>query len=610
MPAESRPTDRPTQSSHDKETAQHKSRYKRHSLAKFGVLWLGTFLTLMGFFLNRVLHSHNYLEIFPQEMILPTLMHAFTATLINLILFWCRPLKSFASKLLSAIILCLLFVGYDQGMLVAGGFIQAFMPGVTAADSTPVLSVMYLITLVLLAIATGVGYGKLQQKYPRIEHRNVWIGLLIVVSYLFVLPAFSVAKALPSMLEQSKVQAPEFATPATAKTPEGKPDIYYFVLDRYTNNEVLKDQFNFNNTYFLDFLKNHNFTVNNSAQSSYPYTTSSVASTLAADYTKQQVAPFVDNTVQSKALYHNLIWQSPVIKAIKKQGYRYYNFGTWYGATYKAPLAEVDEAKVHLLTVFGKEKRLRGIEFTEFETSPYFRLAHFEASWWPFKNANLLAHSNTVNQLNLLDYAATQDKPGGRFIFSHILVPHPPYYFNADGSLAVVPESSNVEKPVKAKYVNQIEYINSQMTQIIGQIKKQSGDNAVIIFSSDEGPYPQSLNDTLRSDSWASAGVEGDGFLVGDMRDWPDDWLQMKYGILQAAHIPKATSNDMKHMNSVNMFRIVLNRYFGYNLDYLPQCHLAFSNGGAHEFQYADVTKRLNPALDNQKYCEQMATKK
>jgi hypothetical protein len=345
---------------------------KRHVFRLF-VLWLASYLVLMGFFLGTVLDNFSYIEIFPREMILPTIMHAFTALFIALAIYWLPWFRTFSGKLITGLMLALLMIGYDSNLQTVSGVVRAFIPGLTDSDPMPLVSLVYIILLFVVANAIGTGAELLIRKVDRIRPKDVELGLLALVAYLFLIPAFSVANILPTMIQETEVQAPELIGQESAAL-QDKPDIYYIVLDRYTNADVLKDQFSYDNTPFTGFLKDNDFYVKDKAYSNYPYTTMSVSSTLNGIYTNQLVALFKNNKTQSKTLYHNLIEQSSVAKAFKKNGYAYYSIGSSYGASYKAPLAEREYMYQHQVTIFGMNKRLRGIEALEFMKSPYFVL--------------------------------------------------------------------------------------------------------------------------------------------------------------------------------------------------------------------------------------------
>lgn len=558
------------------------------------VLWGVAYLVLLGFFFQSVLSNYNYLEVFPAQLIFPAAMHAVTAFVIALIFFRMKWLGTLLAKMVSTLGLTFFMVDYDGNLQAISGVVRALIPGLTGTDMA-VVSLVYFIILVVVTTLLGVSFAKWAARFEQIKNRDLQLGLGILALYMFIVPAVGLARMLPTMIAESNTQASTFAKPQGQTDPD-RPDVYYIVLDRYTNNTVLDKQFNFDNSNFTDFLKDKGYTVNEDAKSHYPYTAISISSTMSADYTNQFVQPFKDSQPQSRTLYHNLIWQSPVIKAMQQAGYKYHNIGSTYGATYKAPLAQIDQMWQYDLNILGWHKRLRTIEAIAFEQSPYSQFSRLSPGW-PIKFTAKNDTQYLNEQLDELDKLSTTQKQGGRLIFAHMLIPHQPYYFNADGSLSTRPEADNVGKPIKDKYIGQIIYINSQIQKLVEQIHKNSGGKAIVILNSDEGPYPQDLNSTAREPK-PKASATDTSVLSGDMRDWPDEWLQMKFGILQAVNIPKATDDDLRHLSSVNALRIVLNRYFGYDLEYREPCHFGLTAGSRDEYLYADITRRLREDTD------------
>lgn len=576
---------------------------KKRLLFRLAVLWLAAYLMLLSFYLITILANQNYLEIFPAELTLPLLMHAVTALGVSLIIYWCRPLRLYFAKLISVIVLALLLVDYDQNLQHVAGVIRAFIPGLSANDPLAYVSVVYFALLVLLAVGAGIVSQRLLARLERVRTRDVQFGMLALVGFLFLTPLFSVLDLLPAMVQQARTKPQTLSAHATGP-PGAKPDIYYIVLDRYTNAEVLSDQFNYDNTYFTEFLRDRGFRVNDNAYANYPYTAISIASTLNAGYLDRLVRPHKDTTsVQSRTLFHNSIWQSPVIRALKDQGYTYHALGTWYGSTYRAPQASRQYVKAHTIELFGRSGQLHGIEVAEFHKSPYYRFTQLpKVSWWPFKSTDVEHLDIVKQQLGSLEELTSGATSGGRFIFAHILVPHDPFIFNADGSTSDTSGADSIGRPIKQKYLGQVEFVNSQMQHFVERIMKQSRGEAVIVLNADEGPYPWVINGD------ASGVVEGAinadiASREEDMRTWSDDWLRMKFGILQAAYIPRASDDEMSQLSSVNAFRIILNNYFGYQLDYLPQCHYGTMRGSQNLFNQVDITARL--AAGSSDFCRE-----
>jgi hypothetical protein len=579
----------------------------RSRAAKLAVLWLASLLVLESFYLKDFLSPDNRTEVFVSELWLFLLINGLVAALAAGIVYGARKPRRLGPKLISVTIFTLFLANYDAHLMQAVPIFKSLLPLLPAPNNDLVLiSILYFIFLAVLSLAAGMGVEKLQPKYPRLSNSNINAGMLILILIIFLGQAIPAITPLTAIARQSSVVATLPAGQTPAKTTD-KPDIFYFVLDRYTSQQVLQDQFQFDNSPFVDSLRAAGFTVKDNAQSNYPYTAMSVSSTLAAQYTNQYVAPYANDQLQSRTLYHNLVYQSPVVKALKGAGYQYYTVGSWYGTSNKAPLADHDYLWDMLLSVFGKQVRLRGFERIAYTRSVFYRLGM--AAGIPFWPLHMQEHDQIADvrtQIDVLGDITTKEKPGGRFVFSHILVPHEPFYFNGDGSLAANPEITSVDKTNKEKYVGQVQFINSQMQTIIANIKKQSGGKAVIIISADEGAHPDDIyTDGLHP--YSPAGGE-DGNIAGDMRDWPQNWLQMKYGITQAADIPRATPDDLSHLASVNLFRIVLNRYAGASLDYLPDCQFGLTNGSDMQFQYASISRQLS-GVDHPE-CGQFATHK
>lgn len=581
------------------------SRLKNSSIFRFFVLWLVAYSVLMSFFFRAILKNYSYLEIFPRELVFPSVMHAFTALFVVLVVYWLPWLKTFSGKLTSCLVLALLMIDYDSNMQATSGIIRAFTPGLTDADSQAIVSVIYLSLMVAFAVFIGIASERLTKKSKRVGSKDVALGLIAMTAYLLFIPAFSLARILPTMIRETNTQAPELAKDGQANGAKEKPDIYYIVLDRYANADVLKKQFNYDNSNFTDFLKSNDFTVNNNAYANYSYTTISISSTLNAQYTNDVVSPYKNSEIQTRTLYHNLIQQASVIKALKKEGYEYHSVGSWYGASNKTPLADVEHMYQQKLKVFGLEKKLRGIEINEFTKSPYMHFAQAPGvTWWPFKYQTLDHTEMVRKQLNTLDELANSDKQGGRFIFAHILVPHDPFAFNADGSIATNWTTDNNGKLLKEKYTAQVQFINSQMEELVGNIQKRSSGKAIVVFNADEGPYPQNMNSTFKRPQTINQASTEAITKNEDMTKWTDDYFKMKFGILQAVHIPGATTGDLQQLSSVNVFRIILNRYFGYDLGYLPNCHFGLTDGSKSEYVYADITKEFTEQPD--KNCQNL----
>jgi hypothetical protein len=123
---------------------------------------------------------------------------------------------------------------------------------------------------------------------------------------------------------------------------------------------------------------------------------------------------------------------------------------------------------------------------------------------------------------------------GPKLVFAHVLVPHLPFVFNADGSVQqdenYYRDSSNPinDDYYQKGYTAQIQFINSRILPILKMIINESRVPPVIILQGDHG-----------------------------VRDFN------RPAILNAYYLPGAAQQLYPTITPVNTFRLVLDQYFG-----------------------------------------------
>ena len=197
-----------------------------------------------------------------------------------------------------------------------------------------------------------------------------------------------------------------------------KPDIYYIVLDGYARSDILSEDFSFDNSQFVDFLVSRGFVVPTKIQSNYPWTLMSVASTLNMDYV-QDFAPVLSDSIYSWQLIPYL-QHSWVRAELEREGYETYSVATDWDMS--------DNRTVdHYYSPFS-------LQLTEFEamllhTSP---LSILEG---PIGGVGAVRSYATHRAFIQYDFVALSEisrlrsKP--KFVFVHVLAPHPPFVFDA-----------------------------------------------------------------------------------------------------------------------------------------------------------------------------------
>lgn len=409
--------------------------------------------------------------------------------------------------------------------------------------------------------------------------------ITILVAFIFQL--YPPLKSAISEWPQFFFRPAPLTSEAVATDTKERPDVYYIVLDRYTNETVLREQLGFDNSDFINFLKDNGFYVNPNAYGTFSNTASSISSTLKAGYHDDLTRAFFSTSKQTYQPFFDSARNSPVIREFKKQGYSYYSLGSPYEVSNQSPLADYDYNTGIHLNILGRIYVLDNFPKKEFIHSIYYGIAkkgikigHFTI----LKYGGLNQREQSLASIKKLKELGNETA-GGRFIFSHILIPHNPYFFNADGSLSATPGVNNIGKPIREKYLGQVEFVNSQMKELVSVINQKSEGKAVIILQSDEGPYPsQEKMEPDGSDPKKSMNDEQKA-----QRGKED--LRMKYGVLAAYHLPNISEEQIASgADSINIFRLVLNQYLGYELPFLPKCHYTFSG---NIFGFTEVSENL-----------------
>jgi hypothetical protein len=165
-----------------------------------------------------------------------------------------------------------------------------------------------------------------------------------------------------------------------------------------------------------------------------------------------------------------------------------------------------------------------------------------------------------------------RDDPGPKYVFAHILLPHPPYVFLEDGSFDAE----------KATLRSQLTYTNERLKQFLEPLLAlPEAERPIIILQGDEGPYPQRLFDDETGFEWDQA---------------TDEELVTKFGILDAWLMPgpEGEAPLRPGMSNVNTYPELLRRYFGAEIEDVPD--RIYASTKDEPFAMSDITERLAAA--------------
>jgi hypothetical protein len=391
--------------------------------------------------------------------------------------------------------------------------------------------------------------------------------LNLVASIALLLNAWSLAgtmTALGAVDRPDEDPAPtlELAPP----DPDDLPDVYYLILDRYAGSTALAETFDFDNEPFLEALEDRGFNVARRAHANYIKTPLSLASSLNLEHLDPDALRAEAEDGKDREPIHRVLREHLVVPgALKELGYRYVHLGNWWTPTQQNVDADrtfVYDGQDEFTTVLAQTTFLRA--FDEPAVAP--------SDPWDWR----VLREHTLYALDKLDEVPSI--PGPKYVFAHLLIPHDPYVFNADGSFTGRAQVARLGRD--ESYRRQLSYANARVLGAIDRILEHDPD-AVIMLQGDEGPFPERYAD----DEWRF-----------DWRDATDAELEEKFGILYAMRVPGAdlrAEGFHDGLTPVNAFRIIFNARFGTDLPLLPDRTWAHEDL-YHFYDFFEITDRLN----------------
>ncbi len=367
---------------------------------------------------------------------------------------------------------------------------------------------------------------------PSMNVSPVTYTLNIVGLFLLILP---VVQLVAFFIQNEASQASEEKNIAALNLKAGgqPPDIYYIILDGYGRSDILKNEYGYDNSDFLNSLKSLGFYITDCAQSNYAQTQLSLASSLNFNYIDALSNRFVrgsnDRTGLDALIHHGLVRQS-----LEKAGYKTVAFATGFLAT------ELSDADYFL----GPQRSVG--ELNEFEAllleTTFARLIQDSNRFGMENSGSELYRERTLFTLDKLDKLSYIKGP--KFVFVHLVIPHPPYVFGPTGGPVEAADVGTTKTQQGAShYRDQAIYISSRMKEIVPKMIANSTTPPIIVIQGDHGPTVASKPRSRMSN-------------------------------LNAYLLPGASKVLYPTITPVNTFRVIFNNYFGQNLQLLDDVSL------------------------------------
>lgn len=433
----------------------------------------------------------------------------------------------------------------------------------------------YLVSLWVLLLGAGIWWIKyrLRDPYRITNYLNIVaaIALALPTYNILVFLARPAANFRPDQIPQAQgSQAVHYATG------DQLPDIYYIILDGYARADVLLEVFGYDNSEFLDFLTEKGFYIAQNSRSNYAQTRLSLASSMNIDYINYLTDPIEDNPRRS--ILGKLIKESRIRTFLSSLGYQMISFSSGY------VLTDIEDADLYLSPGEGVISEFEVLLLSNslgrvmMEKSPAFNLI---AKYEPLMYLPYTTHRTRI--LYTFDRLADIPTiPGPKFVFVHILAPHPPFVFGQNGeeiesdlvySLADGSYFKGNREEYISGYRNQLIYLNKLLKKAIKEILVKSKTSPIIVLQGDHGS--------------------------GAFTDWSSidrTCLKERMSILNAYLLPGGEESYLySSITPVNSFRVVFDAYFGTNFGLLED--KSYFSLWESPYDFIDVTNRIDKSV-------------
>jgi hypothetical protein len=386
--------------------------------------------------------------------------------------------------------------------------------------------------------------------------------ILVAISVINII-AFHVGKEDAAASDGQRVGNEGELAAGTSGDHKFLPDIYYIVPDAMTSPQNFKNIMGEDMSEFTGYLRSRGFAIDDDARSNYSHTTTSLSSVLNMEHITYMADVMPAGSIDPMVL-PELMKEGTVFKFFRSQGYqiihsREMGWPEHYGDTLFNCVSGV------FLSFHADDFSGALIRTTVLEPALKF-----------FK-----VYASRLQGQNICDFdEIVQAKriEGPKFVFAHLFVPHPPYIFGRNGeqvaaSSATFPYSKE-RSEVKVQYSDQSVYVATKLQEVVDALLSDPEYEPIILIQADTG----------------TGIVFGEGDNI--------DVYEERFGIWNAIHLPRGGNEALYDgMTPVNSFRVILNYYFGTDLEMKPDISY-YENPTYGKFNFRDVTDQLD-ALAN-----------
>lgn len=362
--------------------------------------------------------------------------------------------------------------------------------------------------------------------------------LNVIASALIIIPLFQIAAFEIQDFTAQRSQLASAAGDLEFPEDQKPPDVYYLLMDGYPRDDFISRHLGYDNSSFTKALEEKGFFVARCSQANYSDTRFSMASALNMTYLDGGTG--LSEVVFRPIDLKHMIRSSTVKQNFASLGYTIVTFDPGYRW-----LRWDDPDIQYTPSGIQDSRNLLSIGLNEFE-----QLLVSTSAAKLIQDMQVISTTNQANRLQqVLDNprALHRDNvlftleaipktmaevPGPKFVYAHVVSPHPPFVFTADGA-----PLDNSPLDELAAYGDQIAYVDTLLLDIVDRLIAESEQPPIIIIQGDHG-----------------ATIDYAGLKIDEVE---------RLGILNAYYLPGDGEKGLyDSISPVNTFRLIFDNYF------------------------------------------------
>ena len=328
---------------------------------------------------------------------------------------------------------------------------------------------------------------------------------------------------------QRLLHVPIFEMKETLPTP----NVYLILLDAYSGNILLEEDFGYDNSKFFEQLRDRGFFVKERSFSNYPNTELSMPSIMNMNYLDFLIE--IQGEDSNDMRLTQKIWnENKVMQVFEANGYYIYAF--------QGPQGSSSDM---ITQTFCSLPFDYNAEFVSSLSDFYIPISSIREKVGEERHYHV---ANCV--LDTVKNFESDKEPF--YMHMHIRLPHQPFIFDSEGNRAqdVQEGMQRFDERFKDRYLEQLIFTNSKTLEIIDSIQQRDPSTVIILMSDHGGRF----------------GVDWENPSELD--------LYRALNNLLAVSFPGKESSITENLSTVNIFRVFFNSYFGADYEILDEKYI------------------------------------